>query len=423
MGHLLGINFYRKIPMNHNQFIKQDNLGTKVSFDDTGVAFAHKSDGELYKTYLLFATMNRQWLVNTGTTLTKFALKAHLPMVTQVLKDTLYKQFCGGEGIDECERAIKHLHQYGIGTILDYSVEGGETDEGFDRAEKEIIRTIAKSVGNAAIPFCVFKVTGLARFALLEKISAKETLTATEKAEYERVERRISNICETAYKNQTRIFVDAEETWIQDAIDTLTYDMMAKYNREKAIVFNTYQSYAVSSYQKLVEAHDLAKEKGIFLGVKLVRGAYMEKERLRAKEKGYADPIQPNKEASDKDFDKSLEFIVKNLERIAVCAASHNERSNYYLIKLMEANQITPQDQRIFFAQLYGMGDHISYNLASSGYNVAKYLPYGPVKMVMPYLFRRASENTSIAGQSSREYGLVSREIERRKRQKRQTKN
>jgi proline dehydrogenase len=387
---------------------------TAISFEDTATAFESKSDLQLKKMHLLFATMNSNMLVNTGTFLMKAALKFGLP-VKSPIKHTLFEQFCGGESINDCEEAIQDLAAYHIKTILDYSVEGEKSEEGFDATTREILATITRAKGDKNIPFSVFKVTGIASAQLLEKKQTGVSLTEAETAAYLRVQNRVDAICKTAYENNVRLFVDGEESWIQETIDELAYEMMRKYNKQQPIVYNTFQMYLTASLSKLKNAFHDATMHNYYLGAKLVRGAYMEKEREEARRRGTADPIQPDKESTDEDFDKALLFCMNEKQRIALCSGSHNEHSNYYLTVLMEKHGLAPNDSRVYFAQLYGMSDHISYNLAKAGYNVAKYVPYGPIEAVMPYLFRRAEENTSIAGQSSREFKLIQKELRRRK--------
>lgn len=386
-----------------------------VSFDDTHIAFSAQSDAELRKMYLLFALMNSNWLVKTGTAALKLAFQIRFPLVKTIVRRTVFRHFCGGETIAGCGQAIQSLWKFRIGTILDYSVEGAETEAGFEATVREIIATVEKAAGNPAIPFSVFKVTGVAPTELLAKIQRKEISSVEEKADYEAVKQRVESICKAAHRHNVRIFVDAEETQVQDVIDALAYEMMAKFNREQPIVYNTYQLYRWDMLHNLRKAHADSESKGYFLGVKLVRGAYMERERREATEQNRRDPIQPDKPATDRDFDEALEFCVQHYPQIAVCAGTHNEKSTYQLIRLMRQNGIAPNDPHIFFAQLYGMSDNLSYNLAHAGYNVAKYVPYGPVEAVMPYLFRRASENTAIAGQTSREFNLIRKEMARRK--------
>jgi len=391
-----------------------------ISFDDTAIAFASKSDAELLKMYALFATMNNNFLVSTGGNLVQKAFRWNLPLKF-LIKPTIFQQFCGGETLLECNAAIQKLAASHIGTILDYSVEGENNENSFDRTCKEILATIEKAHESPHIPFSVFKVTGVGDGKLLKKVQDQEALTATEEKAYHRVKERINTICQRAHSYGVRIFIDAEESWFQDTIDQLTYKMMARYNQEKAIVYNTYQLYRHDRLDVLKQNYAAAVAGNYHIGAKLVRGAYLEKEARVAQEKGYVNPINPNKEATDLLFNEALAFCVEHINKIAICAGTHNEESCYYLIDLMAKHQVDKADPRIYFAQLYGMSDNLSYNLAHAGYNVAKYVPYGPVESVLPYLLRRAAENTAIAGQSSREFKLVKREISRRKQKKTKT--
>ncbi|MTI20400.1 proline dehydrogenase [Fulvivirga sp. RKSG066] len=392
-------------------------LKSNISFDNTSVAFESKSDAELRKSNFLFSVVNNPVMSDLATGSVKLALAIKLP-VKPIIKKTVFAQFCGGETIEECKKTINELQDYKIGTILDYSVEGGVSEESFDETKKELLRTIETAKNNEGIPFCVFKVTGLASTPLLQKVHEDKPLSIDEREAFNRVKERVDEICKAAFDSGVPILIDAEETWIQDPIDTIAYEMMEKYNKQKAIVYNTYQMYRVDMLDNLRKAFHYATMNNYYLGAKLVRGAYMEKERERAEEKGYDSPIQPTKDATDKDFDKALAFCIDNKQRVSVVCGSHNEYSNYYLALLMEKHSMHNNDERVWFAQLYGMSDNISYNLSKAGYNVAKYVPYGPVKSVMPYLFRRANENTSVAGQSSRELSLIKKEIKRRKNHK-----
>ncbi|MBD2699717.1 proline dehydrogenase family protein [Spirosoma sp. BT702] len=393
--------------------VKSDVDGP-VSFEDTSIAFSSQSDFKLRKTYWLFALMNQGWLVNLGTFFIKIALRLRLP-IKFLIKNTIFEQFCGGESIRDCETTIHHLHKAHVGTILDYSVEGEDTEKSFDDTGLEIIRTIERASESADIPFSVFKMTGVASTELLEAVQIGDSLNKEQKAQFDRVLQRVDMLCRRAHERNVRIFVDAEESWIQDTIDTLAYEMMDRYNHEHPIVYNTYQMYRWESLDHLRRDTAEARAKGYFLGVKLVRGAYLEKERLRAHEEEYQDPIQATKEDTDRDFNTAIDFCLENRDVISICLGTHNEYSCQYCIQQMKQLSIANDDPHIYFAQLLGMSDNISYNLANSGYNVAKYVPYGPVESVMPYLFRRADENKSIAGQSSREFTLVSDELKRRK--------
>jgi proline dehydrogenase len=387
---------------------------TSLSFENTEIAFSSKSNGELRKAYYLFKLISNPALVNFGKLATNLALSLHIP-IGWAIKKNIFAQFCGGETIDECARATKILDRFQIGTILDYSVEGKESEPDFDATKEETLQTISAAHNNVNVPFCVFKVTGLARFELLEKVNSRAQLTPEELEEWERVHHRVDQICAFANSTGTPIFIDAEDSWIQDAIDALADEMMEKYNTQQAVVYNTVQLYRHDRLQFLKDSHQKAKTKNYWLGVKLVRGAYMEKERTRALEMGYADPIQPTKEATDRDFDLSVDFCLANLDSVAICAGTHNEASSLRLAQLMDKHKIAHNDKRIYFAQLFGMSDHISFNLAKAGYNVAKYVPYGPIREVIPYLIRRAQENTSVKGQTGRELGLILKEMKRRK--------
>lgn len=386
----------------------------QVHFDDTAVAFSYKSDKDLRKANFIFTLVNHPAISKLATSAVQLGLTLHLP-VKGLIKATVFDHFCGGEDIAQSEKTIKNLSNFKVGTILDYSVEGEKSEEGFDRTTQEILSTFEKAKNNTQVPFCVFKVTGMADMALLEKVHAKASLSVEESAAFERVKKRVEQICAKAFEYNVPVLIDAEDSWIQNPIDEMAYAMMLKYNKEKAIVFNTYQMYRADMLGNLRDAFHTATMHNYCLGVKMVRGAYMEKERERAMNLGYPDPIHLNKEATDESFNKGLAFCVDNKQRVSLVCGSHNEYSNQYLTVLMEKHSMKPNDSRIWFAQLLGMSDNISFNLAKAGYNVAKYVPYGPVESVMPYLLRRASENTSVAGQSSRELILIRKELKRRK--------
>lgn len=389
-----------------------------LSFENTAIAFKGKDDAALRRSYWLFKLIGNPSMVRIGGTLTNVALGIGFP-IGWLIKNNIFAQFCGGETVEECKAASARLAEYGIGTILDYSVEGKEKESDFDATADEIIRTIDAAKGNPHIPFCVFKVTGVARFELLEKQNevVRGTLTQLaekDQSEWHRVVQRVLRICQAAYDADQRIFIDAEDSWIQDAIDALCHDMMERFNQRAPIVYNTVQLYRHDRLAFLKSAHAWAREKGLHYAVKLVRGAYMEKEGKRAAERGYENPIQPSKEATDRDFNAGVQYCLDNLQDMALCCGSHNEESSMLLAQWMEERGVVKNDNRVAFAQLFGMSDHISYNLADAGYNVVKYLPYGPIKEVMPYLLRRAQENTSVKGQTSRELGLILKEKSRR---------
>lgn len=395
-----------------------------ISFDNTEIAFRSKNKQDLQRAYLLFKIIGAPVIVKIGKALTPLALKFHLP-IKGLIKKTIFKQFCGGETIEECDPTITRLHAYGIGTILDYSVEGKTQEADFEQTTQIIIQTIEKSATDKAIPFAVFKVTGIAQHHLIELESSRiramrkgvefRELSNHEKNGIAAIIERIDRICATAAKHQTRLFIDAEETWIQTAIDQWTFDMMLKYNQEVCIVYNTVQIYRHDRLAFLHSEFERAKTANIHYGVKLVRGAYMEKERARALSLGYPSPIQPDKASTDKDYDLALAFLVENKAIFSVCAGTHNEKSSLLLTELLQNQNINPGSPQFYFAQLLGMSDHISYNLSDAGYQVAKYVPFGPVHEVLPYLLRRADENTSVAGQTSRELGLIIKERARRK--------
>jgi len=385
-----------------------------VSFDNTEIAFESKSNRELKKAHFLFSVLGKRWMVNAGKILTNIAFGIHFP-VNGIIRQTIFRQFVGGESIEDCERTIALLAKYGIGTILDYSVEGQEDESSFEATEKELLRTIEKSRHDGRLAFSVFKVTGIARHYILEKVSRHEPLNAEEQKEWQNVYDRVHRLCQHAFDAGKPVLIDAEESWIQQAIDDLALDMMRKYNREKAIVYNTIQMYRHDRLAYLHHVAEIAEKENFLLGLKIVRGAYMEKERNRAQEKGYPDPIQATKENSDKDFDAAVEFCVQHIHSIAICAGTHNEASSMKLVSLMRQAGIAPDHPHVYFAQLLGMSDHISFNLSKAGYQVAKYVPYGPVKKVVPYLIRRAEENTSVKGQTGRELSLILKELSRRK--------
>ena len=386
----------------------------KNIFNNTQIAFALKSDTELDRAYFLFKIIDNEPLVRIGTAVTNFAVKAHLP-VEGLIRATVFDHFCGGVNENDCLSVVDKMYTKGVSSVLDYSVEGKEEEEQFDVALAMTLKTIEFAKERQAIPFAVFKPTGLGRLDLYEKVGAKETLTLAENEEWARVVDRIDLVCKTAHYKNVALLIDAEESWMQDAADDLVAQMMQKYNKEKAIVFNTLQMYRWDRLDYLKQLHKKAQQEGFYIGMKLVRGAYMEKENARAEEKGYPTPICASKEATDKNYDAAILYMVEHLDTMAIFAGTHNETSSYTLMKLMQERGIKTNDERIWFGQLYGMSDNISFNLAAHRYNVAKYLPFGPVKDVMPYLIRRAEENTSVAGQTSRELSMIKAERSRRK--------
>ena len=385
-----------------------------LNFEDTATAFSDKSNAALKNKYRLFRLINSPILTNIGTKLTEIAFRLRLP-VKSLVKKTIFTQFCGGETIEECEATIQELGKANIGTILDYSVEGKSETAVFESTKNEIYRTVTRAKKDLNVPFAVFKVSGIAPVEVLEKVSAGKKLLKNEATEWENAKARVLEICEYAHSLEQPVFIDAEDSWIQDAIDSLAMEMMEKFNREHPIIFNTIQLYRHDRLDFLKQSHKKAQTENYILAVKLVRGAYLEKERERAEEMDYPSPIQPTKEATDRDFDAAIEFCLENVENVAFVAGTHNEKSVRLLTELIEKKRIPHNHPHILFSQLYGMSDNLSYILGKNNFNVSKYVPYGPVKDTIPYLIRRAKENTSVMGQMSRELDLIRKELSRRK--------
>jgi len=384
----------------------------QISFKDTQTAFASKSTKELRIMNILFTLMGIPELTKLGTFFIKTLLKWNFP-IKKIIKITLFKQFCGGETLGECQVVINQLYKYRVKSIPDYAVEGESEERDFIKNTEVIKETISAAAKQKSIGFAAFKVTGIAPVTLLEKIQTGEALNEREEMALERVKYRIHQICTHAFQSNVRVLADAEESWIQEAIDELVLQMMFKFNKEKPIVYNTYQMYKKDSFTNVRQLLTKAQKGNYIPAVKLVRGAYMEKERERAKRMDYSSPIYNTKQETDDAYDEALAYCVKN--KVALCAGSHNEESNLLLVKLISDLNILPANERFYFAQLYGMSDHISYNLAKAGYNVVKYLPFGPVDTATPYLFRRAEENKSVTGQVGRELQLIRAELQRRK--------
>lgn len=389
----------------------------QVSFENTQNAFKYRSDKELKKAQWLFSTMAYPNVTALGMSLAKLTVKWNLPF-KGLVKNTIYKQFCGGESLSEIESTTETLAKYGVDCCLDYGAEGATGEDAFDATVLEFEDTIRFAAQRKNIPFIPIKITGFADSALLEKISAQNKLATEEINAWQRVQERIDRICGLAAKHDLNILIDAEESWLQQAVDDLADLMMAKYNQDKVHIFNTYQLYRHDRLAFIKESLEKARTQGFKLGVKIVRGAYMEKERARALELGYISPIQPNKEATDRDFNAAIDFCFAHIDELALFIGTHNEYSSQKGVAEMAALHMNPTDLRVHFSQLYGMSDNITFNLAAAGYNASKYLPYGPLKDVIPYLIRRANENTSVAGQTSRELFLINKEIQRRKTEK-----
>lgn len=385
-----------------------------LRFANTEIAFRSKGDAALRRVEWIFRTFAHRGVVRTGTGLLRASLALHLP-VEWLVKRTVFRQFCGGETITECKATIEALWRDHVGTILDVADEGREAEAEFDATAAEIERTIDLAQGNAAIPFCVFKMSGLVRVALLEKIDAGDPLDEQERGDWVRARARVERLCARAHAKGVRILIDAEESWVQDTIDALATEMMAAFNQQAAIVFNTLQLYRRDRVAFLRDGHRRATEGGYWLGLKFVRGAYMEKERARAAAQGVEPCILPDKATVDTNYDEALRFSVEHIDRIAIVAGTHNEASTLLLTELMDQRGLRRDDPRFYFSQLLGMSDHLTYNLAAEGYNVCKYVPYGPVRAVVPYLTRRAEENTAIRGQIGRELVLVTQERRRRR--------
>ncbi len=418
------------LPLRH-QRIAMITTPPMLSFDNTEIAFAHKSEKELRASYLLFKAMSYPWLVQWGTKLTPWAIRSGLP-VQGIIRNTIFRQFVGGETLQATIPVVQRMAAYNVQVILDYGVEGMEGETSYDQARDEFIRVINFAATQPNIPFMSVKVTGFARFALLEKLdagmhasesdslvkryqAALKTLPVPEQQEWERVVSRFKTICEAAKNARIGFLVDAEETWIQEPVDALTMIMMDTYNKQDIVLYNTVQLYRHDRLVFLQKCHEAAEARNFVLGVKLVRGAYMERERNRAAANGYVSPIQPSKEASDKDYNDAVRFCIDHLAQIAVIVASHNEQSNLLAVRLLDEKGHAHNHPHIHFSQLYGMSDNITYNLARAGCSVSKYLPFGPIKDVVPYLMRRAQENTSVKGQTGRELGLIEKELKRRK--------
>ncbi len=388
-------------------------METRVSFDDTRKAFLMKDDVELRNSLRLFRLIHNPFLVKVGSKLTVFAIWIGLP-IKGLIRKTIFRQFCAGENIRESQKVVKDLSRFKVGSILDYSAEGGGKEQDFERTAGEIIDIIHVAANDESIPYTCLKVTGIARHALLEKVNYADELTPDEANEFAKVKTRLESICSAAEQKNVPLYIDAEESWIQDAIDILTEEMMWKHNAKQAIVNTTLQMYR---HDRLAYLHALigeARNKKRFLGIKLVRGAYLEKENKRAHAQGYATPIQPDKQSTDRDFNLAVDRCLEDLDIVVLCAGTHNEESTAHLINKMKELGIRNNDPRVYSSQLFGMSDHISFNLADAGYNVTKYLPYGPINTVLPYLIRRAEENSGIAGQMQRELRLLLEENNRR---------
>lgn len=391
-----------------------DSEPAPLDFSDTQIAFSSKSDKQLKETRNLFRMMNKQWLVNLGSKLGMFAVKLNLPFTKTIVRKTIFKQFCGGENLLDCQDSIDLLYKHDVLTMLDYGAEAKNTDEELDEVMEEIIKAVEFAASNNSVPVAIVKMSGLSANSLLAKVQRAETLDDGEQEDWDQMMERVTAICDRAFELKVGIFIDAEESWIQEAIDDIAIEMMAKYNKERVIVYNTYQLYRHDKLEQVILDHKEAQKNGYLLGAKLVRGAYMEKERNRAIEMGYESPIQKDKASTDKDFDAALVYCAEHYEEICFCCASHNAKSNMLLATYIEDNNLDKTHRHLNFCQLYGMSDNITFNLASAGFNVGKYVVYGPINEVVPYLTRRAEENSSVTGDMSRELKMIEEEVSRR---------
>ena len=384
-------------------------------FNNTQIAFADKTDSQLKKAFWMFKAIEQPILTNIGISALNFTVKNNFPFVTDIVKTTLFEQFCGGETHEESMKVVKQMFKHHVGSIFDYAIEGKAEEQVFDDTCAEIKQNIKFAEGNPAIPFVVFKPTGFGRIEIYEEVGKNVELTTSQKEEWIRVVKRYEEVCQMAFDRNVVIMIDAEESWMQDSTDNLVNEMMEKFNKEKAIVWNTVQMYRTGRLEYLAKDQERAKAKNYFLGYKFVRGAYMEKERKRAEEMKYPDPIQPTKQASDDNYNGAIDFVLNNLDKVSAFFGTHNEKSTELVMDKMKSLGLENDHPQIHFGQLYGMSDNITYCLGAEKYNVCKYLPYGPVKDVVPYLTRRAQENTSVAGQTGRELGLIQKELDRRK--------
>ena len=384
-------------------------------FNNTQLAFADKTDSQLKKAFWMFKAIEQPVLTNVGISALNFTIKNNFPFVTDIVKQTLFEQFCGGETHEESMKVVKQMFKHHVGSIFDYAIEGKAEEKVFDDTCAEIKQNIKFAEGNPAIPFVVFKPTGFGRIEIYEEVGRNVELTTSQKEEWSRVEKRYEEVCQMAFDRNVVIMIDAEESWMQDSTDNLVNEMMERFNKEKAIVWNTIQMYRTGRLEYLAKDLERSKEKNYFLGYKFVRGAYMEKERERALAMNYPDPNQPTKQASDDNYNAAIDFVLNNLDKVSGFFGTHNEKSTELVMDKMKAMGLSNDHRQVHFGQLYGMSDNITYHLGAEKYNVCKYLPYGPVKDVVPYLTRRAQENTSVAGQTGRELGLIQKELDRRK--------
>ena len=391
-----------------------DVMNVLSHFNDTKIAFSYKSNYELKRAYILFKLLSHPSLAFIGKHLLNLLIKIHFP-INNLIKQTIFEQFCGGENEKECFKVINKLNENNIRCILNYSIEGSNTESNYEHTLNKTLNLIDLSEKQYVSPFIVFKPSSVGRFDLYLKKANNDSLNENEIDEWQRVEQRYDQICNSAAKSGVSILIDAEESWIQKPVDELIEKLMIKYNNSSCIVYNTIQTYRIDRFEYLSDLHKRLSKSNIKIGIKLVRGAYMEKERRRAKSNNYKSPICETKLKTDENYNNCMSFIFSNINDFNLFIGSHNERSNLLATEIMEKHQIKNNDKRVWFGQLYGMSDNISFNLALNRYNVTKYLPFGPIKEVIPYLIRRLDENTSVSGQTSRELKLISKEIKRRR--------
>jgi proline dehydrogenase len=384
-----------------------------INFENTANAFEYRTPYQLKKAKFLFKVMASPTVTAIGSWLTPKLL--WLPFVRKLIKNTIYEQFCGGTDLTEAAATSLLLSKYKVGALLDYGAEGKTTEAEFDQAAKEFINTTRFAKDKDYISFISIKLTAFFSNELLQKLNDQQELSHAELEEKERAVKRLESICQAGSESNTSILIDAEESWFQAPVDDLAIEMMEKFNKKVAVVYNTYQLYRHDRLAFLKKDIEHAHSHNYILGAKIVRGAYMEKERQRAQEMAYESPIQPDKASTDRDYDLALALCLDHLDVVTSFIGTHNEKSSLLATQHMKERNIEPDDKRITFSQLFGMSDNISFNLAKAGYNVCKYMPYGPVNDVVPYLMRRARENTSVAGQTSRELDLIVKELKRRK--------
>lgn len=378
-------------------------------------AFSHYSISQLRRTKVLFKILQNPLVSWFSGFVPHIPILLRLPFVKSLIKHYIFSHFCGGEDWKEVHQSALKLQKQNILSSLDYSVECKQTEQDYETTKKVLLNVLEEAKNLSHIPFCVLKITGLGRFALLEKIHNGQTLSDNEKAEWQRVQSRFDSICEKAVDCNTKLLVDAEESWIQKPIDNIVKRAMKRHNQNEPMIYNTYQLYLKAKYEQLKTDWEKAKEKGYILGSKLVRGAYMEKETKRAVKMHLPNPIQPSKAKCDQDFNDSLKFCLKHIDDFGIYIGTHNIESTQKARQLMQEYGIAKSDERVFFSQLLGMREILSYELAQQDYLVSKYTPFGKIAEVIPYLLRRIQENSSVKDQLNDEIKVITRELENQK--------